>query len=495
MTDNQDATQIIDAESFQSLDRHAVQQSSADARSSLIEGIPEIYMRGAIYIFVVVVIAVGIIAYLSEVNVIVPVQGMIIPEGQNKVIEALSAGVVSEVPVKQGDRVEAGQTVLVLRQDGSGVDLRAIKDRIEIETAKRNNAAKARDIVNKIIANPALMEGGKIEDYVNAGPAMVYIASLLSAVRELRKVEKDRTKDLARQLEMGKAQIELTKAEIIRQREARQIAESTVANKKQVLLRKQEELTQTEELAERRIVPISQVNTSRDQVIQAQTSLNNQLKAISQANLSISRAEVQVSKQLIALEKIKTGHDIAIEKARIDHRRAAANLASSLSTFNQSISQLDAVIAKFKGDSKLKESAIGKLVIQSPVTGVVMTMAYTSQGQSVRRGSMVAMVVPENEVSIVVAHVPNQHVGEIKPGILAKVKVDAYPYRQFGTVPGRIISVFPVAGKPLFTVRIALDTPYIVIRGEKRLLKSGLTVKADLLTKRERILSLLFKKM
>ena len=495
MSNSDNPEQILDNDSYESLDRHAVQRSNEDARSTLIEGIPEIYMRGAIYVFFVVVFAVLVISYFSKVSVIVPVRGMIIPEGQNKVVEALSAGIVSEIKIKEGDQVSAGQTILLLREDASSIDLQAMSDGLSIGKKKLEGATRAYEVVKNLLDHPEEAYTKKIEAFVDAGSAMNFVGNLLQTARALRKAETEGKQNFLQKVKLMETQMELAKADKQRQREAQKIAEETLPNLREVLKRKQEEFKQTETLYEKRIVNINQLNAARDAITQAKGVVDNRLKKISEIKIAVSRAEIGLTNQRIGIDKAKSDYEAALEKAQVAYRSATAALATSLPSYEQTISQLQASIAKTTGDLALKERAIGQLKVTSPVKGTVIALNYTSPGQKVGSGSQVAMVVPENEKPVVVAQVPNKHVGSIKPGISAKVKVDAFPYRQFGTVPGTVLSVFPVAGKPLFTVRVALDAQTIKVGEEMRPLKPGLTVNADLVTKRRRILSMLFKKM
>ncbi len=52
--------------------------------------------------------------YFGKVDVVITARGMIIPDGEEKLVQSLEKGVVTEVKVKEGDYVEKGQVVAIV---------------------------------------------------------------------------------------------------------------------------------------------------------------------------------------------------------------------------------------------------------------------------------------------------------------------------------------------------------------------------------------------
>ena len=91
--------------------------------------------------------------------------------------------------------------------------------------------------------------------------------------------------------------------------------------------------------------------------------------------------------------------------------------------------------------------------------------------------------------------VKNKDIAGVQEGIGARVKVNAYPFRQYGTVPAEVTRVFPRLDTPSFYVRLRLERNFIKVNGKPVTLEPGLDVEVDLLTQRKRILQLIFNKM
>ena len=158
MLSNNDPDDVISGgEDFRTLEKFAEENFAKDSQSDVIEAVPPIYMRATIYIFGAVVIVSLLMTYLIKVYVIVQSKGSIIPEGQSVVVEAESPGVITELRVSLGDKVEAGQTILELRQDSAGVGLTTLQDQLKIQNGNVEKAKSALNSVNEILANPEII--------------------------------------------------------------------------------------------------------------------------------------------------------------------------------------------------------------------------------------------------------------------------------------------------------------------------------------------------
>ena len=75
----------------------------------------------------------------------------------------------------------------------------------------------------------------------------------------------------------------------------------------------------------------------------------------------------------------------------------------------------------------------------------------------------------------------------------AAVKVDAFEYTKYGTVPARVVHVSRDAIKDekkglIYSVKIALDQSAIVVNGHAMGLSPGMSVKAEIKTGTRRVI-------
>jgi hypothetical protein len=76
--------------------------------------------------------------------------------------------------------------------------------------------------------------------------------------------------------------------------------------------------------------------------------------------------------------------------------------------------------------------------------------------------------------------------------VAARIKVDAFPFQQFGTARARVTKVLPGPGTTSsFVVQLELLDQALTVQGTEHRLFPGLTVQADLVTGRRRLLDVL----
>ena len=83
--------------------------------------------------------------YFGKVDVVVTARGLIIPDGEEKVVQPLEKGVVSQLLVREGDFVKEGQvlTVITPAEHEPGLELAQIKEE-EIKLNEQLSNAKSR---------------------------------------------------------------------------------------------------------------------------------------------------------------------------------------------------------------------------------------------------------------------------------------------------------------------------------------------------------------
>lgn len=146
---------------------------------------------------------------------------------------------------------------------------------------------------------------------------------------------------------------------------------------------------------------------------------------------------------------------------------------------------------------------LGHMVIQAPVTGII-TSGSVKVGDVVQSGKLVVTIAEDVGFRFDVS-VSSEDVIYLGTGKRARVKLDAYDYREFGSVPGDIEYIAPDSDKPNisnktessapahYTVRITLDRDNMQRGGKHRRIKLGMTGQAEMVVGQERILTLLFR--
>ena len=93
------------------------------------------------------------------------------------------------------------------------------------------------------------------------------------------------------------------------------------------------------------------------------------------------------------------------------------------------------------------EDTRSKEVLTSPVDGVVFGLVPSSPGYAASAGETLVKVVPGGVLEAKV-YVTNRDVGFLEKGMPAQVRVDAFPYTQFGSLPGTLKSIGTLPVEP-----------------------------------------------
>ena len=93
------------------------------------------------------------------------------------------------------------------------------------------------------------------------------------------------------------------------------------------------------------------------------------------------------------------------------------------------------------------------------------------------------------------ASVPSKDVGYLRIGMAARVKLDAFDYQKYGTLPGQIQFISPDSqvmsdGALAYLVRITLDQTELADGTDRRKVKIGMTGLVEMIKGEERLLSL-----
>jgi hemolysin D len=142
----------------------------------------------------------------------------------------------------------------------------------------------------------------------------------------------------------------------------------------------------------------------------------------------------------------------------------------------------------------IQRSSLQRLL--SPVDGTIAQLAVHTVGGVVEAAKPIMVVVPSGGSLVVEAKVLNKDMGFVSVGQPVAVKLEAFPFTRFGTVPGTITSIGSDAIEDeklglVYTVRVKLSRSRMA-RGDATVaLTPGMAATADIKTGRRSILSYL----
>ena len=146
-----------------------------------------------------------------------------------------------------------------------------------------------------------------------------------------------------------------------------------------------------------------------------------------------------------------------------------------LSQYKLQLSQLTAQEKQLIQEGKLYE-------IHAPISGIIQGINNKYAGGVVQTGETVCVISPETDL-VAECYMPTRDVGLINLDQAVKYQIDAFDYKYFGILSGKVLSIdndFTVIdNKPIFKVRCTFDSTQLHLKnGYLGTLKKGLTFQA-----------------
>lgn len=381
----------------------------------------------------------------GKVDVVAPAAGRIGPVGDVKLVQSAESGIVRRILVSEGQRVAKGQVLVTLDPTVSSAEsdqVRAALLSAELEIARNRALIDALDgkgfhFVPPQGASPAdiATHGGLAR--AKLGEIQAMLASGGSDSR-------------AAVSAMAEAQAQVRKLEQSAPLLEQQIAANEALAAKGYVSKLRVVEMRRQRIAERQDLAAARATVSR---------LAQQAHSTSSTGAK-SRAEVRAQ---ILQDLVKAEDDARARRGEL----AKAGLRS---TFRE---------------------------IRAPASGTVAQLLVHTEGGIVEGAKPLMTIVPDTARLQLEVMVQNQDIGFVRTGMPVNVKLQAFPYTRYGTIPGTVesLSADSVQVKdgepPVYKARVSLGRSYMDADGRRVPLRAGLNATADIVTGRRTLLSYL----
>jgi hemolysin D len=284
---------------------------------------------------------------------------------------------------------------------------------------------------------------------------------------------------------------------------------------KQILVKEGQQVSANQELL--RLDPDvsgKRADTLREQVLLERTRFNEESRSI-EARAQSLRERTDGLTRLLRTEKLiysqiaPLASQGGIQKLQLlQQRNKVEQLESEIAQSRANLQEVEAQLLKMKQES-LRELADldrqlaevmdtqDKEVLRAPLSGVVFGLVPSSPGYAASAGETLVKVVPGGVLEAKV-YLSNRDVGFVRQGMPAQIRVDTFPFTQFGSITGSLktIGTLPLPPdeqnpQPRFPAYVKLDRDYLS-RGSQRFpVSSGQSVQVNLILREKRVITLL----
>lgn len=229
--------------------------------------------------------------------------------------------------------------------------------------------------------------------------------------------------------------------------------------------------------------------------------LAEQLKSNAQRQVTAER-NVELSSDILKrLEPLEAGgamSEVQILQQSNQLESQRDQLLQLKSERQQLISDSQARRQELRGRLAQVQNQLRNEVIKAPISGVVFDLKPDNSRYVAQNAEPLMKIVPSGSLSAQV-NVGNQDIGFIKPGLPVKVRVDSFPFTEYGEIPGKVSQVGADALPPTELIRsfhfpVDIELSRSVLRtkeGTTIPLQSGMTVTTNLKLRDRRLIELL----
>ncbi|MBE9101722.1 HlyD family type I secretion periplasmic adaptor subunit [Vacuolonema iberomarrocanum] len=447
------------------------------------------WSRGIVWTIVgVTVFTVGWAA-IGRIEQAVPAQGQLEPQGAVQNVQAPVGGVVEEILVEEGEAVTDGQ--VLIRFDPTAAQaqkesLEQIRDsliqenafyRSQMQGADSPDSAPPANASPQILAlttnRAALVEENRLfRAQLGIAPGENLTAEQAARLRAGQ--AEANTRAAAAQLEVAQLQQQLAQAE-----GQLDVAEETLNIDNRIL-------SDIEPLVEEGALARIQFLRQQQESMRGESEVTRLRQEVSRLQLAIAQAEERLSNTLAL-----TSTDILTRIA--DNEKRMAEIDSEI---NRAIVENEKQIAEI--NSQLSQANLNLIYqeLRAPIDGMVFDIQPSGPGFVANTSEPILKVVPSDAL-VAEVYVTNQDIGFIEEGMQVDVRIDSFPFSEFGDIEGVVTHIGDDALPPdelyqfyRFPAKVELEEQMIEVNGREVPLQSGMSVSANIITRDRSILSI-----
>ncbi len=428
-------------------------------------------------------------ACFAKTEEAVSAAGKLEPQGAVKEVKVPVNGVVKAIAIREGQRVKQGELLLTLDSAAAQAQLDSLKKVREALSQEnqyyRSVLGGSSGIVTQAIKLPVGLE------------ALTRSRSTLLEENRLYRSQLTQTGSASfsaeQQLRLQSAQSESSSREASAQLETQQL-ERQLAQAKLKLSNAENTLKINQQIYSD-LAPIAkQGAVSRIQILKQQQEFQNSQAQVAQLQEEQQRLELAIaqSQQKLQNTVALSTQDVLLKIA--DNEKKIAEIDSQ---FNKLMVENDKKIAETDNQLKQTQVTLQYQEIRSPVDGTVFDLKATSPGFVANSTEPILKVVPDNTLQAEV-FITNKDIGFVKEGMPVDVRIDSFPFSEYGDVKGELISVGSDALPPTqarqvytFPAKIRLKQSTLKANGRELALQSGMSVSVNIKVRDRAVISIL----
>jgi hemolysin D len=427
---------------------------------------------------------------VAQIDQAVPAQGKLEPEGTVKEVKAPVNGVVQQILVKDGQQVKQSNVLIKL-------DPTVAKDQLSSLSKIREILTKENQFLSLAFNNSTQELNFAQLQLPEAIVALTKSRRTLAAETQLYRTQLSGASQGVNLSPEQQTRLQIIKAELnsrvsANQLEIGQLQKQLEQNKVQ-LANAKSRLTVEQKIADDLTILNKQGGFSRIQASKQEQEAKTRKSELDQLVqeqerlfLKIGQAEQQL-KNTVALSQKDLLTQIATNEKQI--AEIDSQLNKVILENGKKISEIDAQLSQTNQNLNYQE-------IKAPVAGTVFELKPTAPGFVINTTEPLLKIVPDDHL-VVKIYLTNKDIGFVKIGMPVDVRIDSFPYSEFGDLKGKLDwigsdALPPEQSRPFysFPAKVKLEKQSIVINGRPVVLQSGMSISTNIRVRKRTVISI-----
>lgn len=374
----------------------------------------DIYLRIGFLIIFTLIAGFTAWSFLAPIQGAVIAPGSVVVEGKPKTLQHLTGGIVGEILVRDGDKVQAGDVVMRLDPTSLNANRNLLQKRLNETTARVTRLKTERDGKSKINWNIVF------PNYESQTEVKLIIDDQTKLFKARRQAYIGEINQLQKQIEQSRQQISGLNDQIISNNNQIAFITKELSGLKSLLEQGYVSQTRVLALERERAALTGQIASYESDIARTETAIGE---------IEIQILQVRRTQQESVLTELRTS------ESEIN------DLKEQLTTARNEVKQIDII---------------------TPVSGTVHNMSITTLGGVIAPANPIMDIIPDTGRLIIESQVEPSSVDQIYVGQPTTIRLSAFNQRTTPELNGSVIAISantlvdPVNGFPFYTVKIII---------------------------------------
>lgn len=452
------------------------------------------WSRAILWVLMGVTTGAIIWASVAKIEEAIPAQGKLEPQGTVQEVQAPEGGVVQAIHVEDGQKVEKGQRLLSIDPTAAVAQLASLmKIRTAITQENQFYQAQMRQPSAVISTEQAMQRLGlpsQLMSLVESRSALVKENQLFRAQLDSQSPGNQLTQQQIERLQSNQA--ELSSRVAADKSEVQQLSRQLNQNQIQIASAK-DTVAMNQEILQS-LAPLTKAGAiSRLQYLEQQQKLRTSQAEFDQLQQERERLKLEINEAQSKLQ-----NTIAVDRKNLltqiaENDKSIAEIDSELTKAivenNKRLAEIESQISESQQSLRYKE-------ITAPASGTVFDLQAHSPGFVANTSQPVLKIVPDDAL-IAKVFITNKDIGFVREGMQVDVRVDSFPFSEFGDVKGELVWIGSDALPPddvypfyRFPAKVQIQKQSLLINNREVPLQSGMSLSANIKVRQRTVMSI-----